>query len=600
MKDVLNGAPWCVVQGDSADLLRELPDASVDAVVTDPPAGISFMGRSWDGDHGGRDNWVKAFTALYKECLRALKPGGHAIVWALPRTSHWTATALEDAGFEVRDIIHHHFGSGFPKSLDVSKAIDKRRQDSTDAIAACLWIREAVGRSGFTHYEIAARIGVVESMVRHWMAKTGNQHLVPTTEQWAKLEPLLGSPPDWMRSLILPANQPGDAWFERDVVGEGVSGETAIWADGGMGNFDITVPATEAAKQWDGWGTSLKPSTENWILCRKPLIGTVAENVLAHGTGALNIAATRVGYRDAADKVSATPQGECTAKPGALAGKTQHIDGRQVFDRPELIGRWPANLVLSHHPDCVRTGTKRVRGSDRLGHGDKETHSDGVTGWNAGQMHSETRHADPDGKETVEAWQCVEGCPVAELDRQSGEQITGNTGGGIAYRRTESPAIRAGGGMNVIGNAHERQFYPGSGGASRFFYCAKPSRAERNAGLKDFPVRVSDERTAAGQGMYAEQGGTIVPGQNHHPTVKAIQLMRWLCRLVTPPGGVVLDPFAGSGSTGCAAIAEGFRFIGFERDEDYVSIARARIAHAERMELEKPLDLFAMSLNEED
>lgn len=466
MTDYLNGEPWCVVQGDSADLLRELPDASVDAVVTDPPAGIGFMGRSWDGDHGGRDNWVKAFAALYKECLRALKPGGHAIVWALPRTSHWTATALEDAGFEIRDIIHHHFGSGFPKSLDVSKAIDRAAGAE----------RETVGPNP------------------NWRPKKENH-------QKAIMQPMA------------------------------------------LGEAEVrSVSATEAAKQWDGWGTALKPATEHWILCRKPLVGTVAENVQAHGTGALNVDGCRVG--------PATDTRRPTAKgfPHNDDNWQPHLD----IGGQNSAGRWPANLVLSHHPDCVRTGTKRVKG-ERIGYrGDG-----GMWGSMPADKGAGHDYADPDGKETVAAWQCVEGCPVAELDRQSGELGVSRHG-----------EVRGAMGYHGAPPQERGPAFGDSGGASRFFYCAKPSRAERNAGL---------------------DGATST-----HPTVKAIELMRWLCRLVTPPGGVVLDPFTGSGSTGCAAIAEGFRFIGFERDEEYVSIARARMVHAERKELEKPLELFEM------
>lgn len=222
---VLSGEKrWTVVQGDALEQLKTLPDECIDAVVTDPPAGIGFMGKEWDSPRGGRVPWIEWLTEILKEALRVLKPGGHALVWALPRTSHWTGTAIEQAGFEIRDCIQHLVGSGFPKSLNVSKAID----------AAAGVERETVG---------SKRLG-------------GN--------------------------ACIPCKDKGGTY--------GVGVGTAPAQD-----VPITAPATDAAKQWDGWGTALKPGHECWWLARKPLNGTVAQNVCTHGTGGLNIAATRVG-----------------------------------------------------------------------------------------------------------------------------------------------------------------------------------------------------------------------------------------------------------------------------------------------------------------
>jgi len=313
-----------LLHGDCLEKLRELPDCSVDACVTDPPYGLSFMGKAWDYDVPGADVW--------REVLRVLKPGGHLLAFAGTKTQHRMAVQIEDAGFEIRDMIAWVYGSGFPKSLDVSKAIDKAAGAE----------REVVG--SYTVTGTAAK----------------GQH----------------------------------------------KGRAAASADQGSAAgcakaLDITAPATPAAQQWAGWGTALKPALEPITVARKPFKGTVAANVLEHGTGAINVDGCRVGTS---------------------------------------TGRWPANLIHD--------------GSDE---------------------------------------------PCALLSD-----------------------------------------------AARFFYCAKASKADRGEG-------------------------------NGHPTVKPTELMRYLCRLVTPPGGVVLDPFMGSGSTGKAAALEGFRFIGIEREAEYLEIARQRV-----------------------
>lgn len=333
--------PWQTLATDNLLALQTFPDNTFDSIVTDPPAGIGFMGEEWDQDKGGRDRWVGWMGTVAAECLRVLKPGGHAIVWSLPRTTHWTALAWEDAGWEPRDMVVHLHGQGFPKSLDVEKALAKH---------------------------------------------TGG---------------------------------------------------------------DVPVGG------WCGWGTALKPSQETWWVFRKPLVGTVAENVLTHGVGALNIDGCRVG------------------------------------------GRWPANVTLEHNHDC----------------------SDGA---------------------------CTEGCPVALLDTQSGDLGPGS------WVRTDGARMFGNDGAPTGGEQWQAPLDTG-GGASRFFFTAKASKKEKTAGGK-------------------------VP--NEHPTVKPLALMRYLCRLVTPPGGTVLDPFMGSGTTGVGAVQEGFGFVGIDSDPQAVVTAKARLALA--------------------
>ena len=356
--------------GDCVEVMRELPAESVDAVVTDPPAGISIMGKGWDHHKGGRDAWVAWMTVVMGECYRLLKPGGHILVWALPRTSHWTGWAIESAGFEMRDKIIHAFASGFPKSL----------------------------------------------------------------------------------------NLPG------------------------------------------GLGTALKPAYEDWWLARKPLRGTVAANVLAHGTGALNIGATRIGTADGHG-------GGAKATSGFVDGY-EH-DGFTASQQ----GRWPPNLLLS----------------DPIFDGGVE----GVVG--GGQTNTAPAH----------------------LIRDNGQRES-------EYRM--GPSMRM-----TQGDA---------GTYSRFFLVPKSSRSDREPLLRG---QVPDVERPNGN-KWTDQDyrtGRIAVRSNVHPTVKPLDLMRHLVRLVTPPGGTVLDPFIGSGTTAIAANAEGFRAIGIEREQEYLDIAVARLAHQE-------------------
>ena len=429
---VVTGPGWAVVNGDSEALAASLPPESVDAIVTDPPSGIGFMGKEWDKDKGGRDKWIAWLAGILRGAMAALKPGGHALVWALPRTSHWTATAVEDAGFEIRDVVMHLFGSGFPKSLDVSKAID-------DAAGAT---RPVVGKMS---------------------APNRNNRAITMSDGW------------------------------RDSP-------------------DLTAPATPAAAQWSGWGTALKPAAEHWILARKPLAGTVAANMQRFGTGGLNIDGCRIG-----NKVETWPKTRAH-RPGYLAHPNAK-GGDTVGTGAMPSGRWPAHVTL-----------------------DEE----------AAQM----------------------------LDEQSGVLQSGRLSSSYKIRDRIGQPSKGDERGRVFGDAD-----PSCGGASRFFYTAKPARSEKDAGLDHLPLRTGGEATDREEGSAglnnpragAGRGGGV---RNHHPTVKPIDLMRWLCRLITPPGGVILDLFTGSGTTGVAAIREGFKFIGVEREAEFVDVAVGRLSHA--------------------
>jgi site-specific DNA-methyltransferase (adenine-specific) len=645
-----------ILHGNCLDILPTLPDCSVDSIVTDPPYGLEFMGKDWDapwkgkasrefneikeGELGGFkklpnhsrvnnlkcqncDKWKFSsnpckcdkpafpnarlsamveyqlwFQQVAAECLRVLKPGGHLLAFGGTRTYHRMAVAIEDAGFEIRDSLHWIYGSGFPKSLDVSKAIDKQAGAE----------REVIGYGK----------GVT-------VASDDNQY----------------------------------GGINRGAVG---IKQTAI-------DVPITAPATDAAKGWQGWGTALKPAHEPIVVARKPLIGTVAGNVLQWGTGAINIDGTRVAHKSEADRLSATPQGRVTSNKSAGAAPDVDNLGRVEIERPDnSSGRWPANIVFTHNHDCADI--------------------------------------------------CTEGCPVRELDGQSGTSITRPTTGGT--NKTKRSAM-AGGAMNSAPSTHND-----SGGASRFFtvtewdaqfrYVAKPGKRERNAGLKlcecdklsrhsetekswdnedqqaqhpedteQSQKRDTDESgtpTSSDSAWSTSSSGNTTTGQSPkdiksttptttnlttelrtfnlstapttsestpvancatinggspaecvenlnqstsatgtsakkvgrstddadpatseslskananassllcprcdgvrggHPTVKPLALMRWLVRLVTPPNGTVLEPFAGSGTTLVACHMEGFNAIGIEMTDEYLPIIEGRLEWA--------------------
>jgi len=466
-----------VLHGDCRDVLAGMADGSVDSVVCDPPYELGFMGKRWDGSGVAYD------VRLWGEVLRVLKPGGHLLAFGGTRTYHRMAVAIEDAGFEIRDSLHWVYGSGFPKSLDVSKAIDK-----------------------------AAR-GVPQGGADPTSPNHG-RYRTQATE-----------------------GKRGD-----NDTGRGYgAGPGQFMAEGGA-TASLTV-TTDAARQWSGWGTALKPAHEPIVVARKPLMGTVAGNVLAYGTGALNIDGCRVGTTDE------WPGNESNAHAdysGDIYGKF----GKQYAKPSNPAGRWPANLVLTHAADCADV--------------------------------------------------CADGCPVAELDGQSG------------VSKSPAKVTRGAGGQHgkysPIGRQEDVPCHGDTGGASRFFtvtewdptadvapfrYVAKPSKRERNAGLDGLESKREADRTKDdGAGGDNPRNRSNTAKVNHHPTVKPVALMRWLVRLVTPPGGTVLDPFAGSGTTLVAATLEGFDAIGIEMTDDYLPIIEGRVAWAKEQAEQTPPTLF--------
>lgn len=401
-----NALPWkrrqeigrtTLYTGDCREVLAALPEESFDACITDPPYGLRFMGSRWDYDVPSVETWAAV--------LRVLKPGAHLVAFGGTRTYHRLAVAVEDAGFEIRDAVLWHYGSGFPKSHDVSKAIDRMAGAE----------REVIGRRVY-----------------------GDGHVQRSSPD--KLAPPIGT-------------------FAR-VQDDRLE----------------TSPATDAARQWQGWGSALKPATEIAVLARKPLIGTIAANVLEHGTGAMNIDGTRIPTDWTSDPTKRGWQGGGTA----FRYDQQHRRVEGEKPEPHALGRWPANVLHDGSPEVLAGFPETGGGSFKSGSARKPR---------VGRA-------------------------------QYGDMVQDHVG------------------VDNFGD---------SGSAARFFYTAKASKAERGDG-------------------------------NTHPTVKPIALMRWLCRLVTPPGGHVLDPFAGSGTTGIAADREGFSATLIEQSEEYAEMARKRLA----------------------
>lgn len=528
-----------ILQGDCLETLKTLADNSIDAVVTDPPAGISFMNKVWDDDKGGRKQWIAWLTEVMVEVRRVLKPGGHGLVWALPRTSHWTATALEDAGFEVRDCLTHIFGSGFPKSMDVSKAIDKAAGAE----------REILG------YGCASEAGSVQRKPR--------------------------------------ATMPGG------------KGQRATIAT-------ITAPATPDAKRWSGWGTALKPASEHWWLVRKPLEGTVAANVLKHGTGALNIDASRI-----ANQNGEIPKGSGNANKNSIYSQVSNSKGNGGNE--SLNGRWPANVLFDEEAAAVLDAQSGVSKSpEHVMSGGKSTFQ--ATGraqqlkpcfgdsggasrfFYVAKSSKRERNAGLDkfGVFKVETSLCEDGntALVALLQRVTSEStakwLIGESGKSISvqFPMDSKSIIETKIKQTIESKILSSLIRSLTSGSTRDASSSKAngsSRAESAESLKRSLLSTTNGKTELALGVAHAAFETLQkisesvaqPASNFHSTVKPIKLMQYLIRLVTPPGGTVLDPFMGSGTTGCAARSMGFKFIGCELSPEYVEIAKKRIKHHE-------------------
>jgi len=444
--------------GSCLDVLPTLADNSVDAIITDPPYELGFMGKSWD------NSGIAYNVDVWRECLRVLKPGGHILAFGGSRTWHRLAVAIEDAGFEMRDSIAWLYGSGFPKSHNISKAIDKMAGAE----------REVIGSYKAT--------GTARS----------SKHI------GAKTHASLGE-------------------YEADV--------TEIYQ---------TAPATDDAKKWDGWGTALKPAFEPIVVGRKPLVGTVADNVLQWGVGGLNIDATRIEALDQSVLDAAVKRMTGNAIRGDL-----NMAGSNQIQPVSAQGRFPANIILDEYTAQLL-----------------DEQSGTLT---SGAMNSMTKGHDEE---------------------------TFNTYGKQYVRRVVNQASSGGA---------SRFFYVAKANKKDRNEGLDDLVAQESAGKGNGLGRLCAICGASILKPCECPDRTFVnpPKQNFHPTVKPTALMRYLVRLVTPEGGTVLDPFTGSGSTGKAAILEGKQFIGIELTEEYLPIIAGRLEHAINTSEQKEDDLFA-------
>ena len=457
-----------ILQGDNRETLKSLPDNSIDAIVTDPPYGIDFLGKSWDANTGALET--------YQQCLRVLKPGGHILAFSAARTYHHLAITLEQAGFEIRDQIMWIYSSGCPKSQDVGRQIHKKENGKVDK----------------QKFDPAIMIRV-----------SGDQYRHPDSDKvYRKL-------PD-------------------------INGDNLARSHEGSGYGAVYQEVVAVDSEWSGWGTALKPAHEPIALARKPMPGSIRDNCLTWGVGAINIDACRVPYEDPA---------EAAADAAWRAKWSKHNVAGPVFQDQDI--------------EQVRKKQNKPAGGG----------NNAATFKNFSAEERTTKDRPTAGKRTASFHTATGG----------GETQPGGDGSG-GWEASQIGRFPA----NVIGEIEEPY--------QKYFYCPKVGRRERHIGFDDATVIGSThpddvrahplwDPSIGGNPARLKQkiidSGTFKG--NNHPTVKPIDLMKYLIKLITPPGGTVLDPFNGSGSTGCAAVELGYEYIGCELDAAYVDIARTRI-----------------------
>lgn len=512
-----------VILGACLDVLKKLPDECIDACVTDPPYGLGeeptleeiiayLQGADLvTGDFMGKD-WEIPSVLVWREVYRVLKPGGYVLSFGGTRTFDLISLGLRAAGFEKRDSLSEDhpafpalqwkYGQGMPKSHNVSKAIDKKK-------------------------------GAKRTVVRG--VKAGHEDFAEREKQ------------------------------AKHFAGEGsaLSGFKRPWMDDEEKlrkyHYD-TAPATPEAAEFDGYGTGLKPSWEPILVFRKPFKGTVAENVLKYGTGSFNIDSCRVKHSSSKDlEKHKAGVDAIKARGGSMANSWKNSSDLSGASEVTSAGRWPPNSLMTHAPGCCQVGTRKVKSGTAYEHNAEDTQGYHK---NWGRRDASFGYANEDGQEEITAWACVEGCPVAELDAQSGDRPATLTGRADPNASHVNPGDN--GGASTFGGGNSR-VYADDGGASKYFpqfggtedlyapflYTAKPSKRETSL------------------------DGLI---ENKHPTRKPLKLMKWLVRLVARKGAIVLDPYCGSGSTLHAAAEEGMRYVGIERDKESHATASKRMA----------------------
>lgn len=486
-----------VISGNNLDLLKNYPDNYFDSIVTDPPYGLGkepnaeemlkswvtegylevkgggFMGKEWD-------SFVPQ-PIFWKEIYRVLKFGGHVVAFFGTRTYDWGCMAIRLGGFEIRDCIQWLYGSGFPKSHNIEKAINKI---------------------------------------------------------------------DGVEFLEHPAN--GVGFMKEDSEDWNVTKNQLIQQG----------ESTERAKKWQGWGSALKPANEPIVLARKPLEKglSIAENVLKWGTGAINIDVSRISHNEE-QKFTNREQ----RKEGWNMDNCGFDSTNNHTASADPSGRFPSNVILTHHPDCVCVSYR---------------------------------------EEIIEDWNCHEDCPIRILDEQSGESKSSKSQK-LYVNNTENRNVK----NSASGFRNPSSTYSDKGGASRFFYVAKTSQWERNFGCNSLDSKKSasaefrpNHLEKSNNGENGNPYGRWSELKNNHPTIKPIKLMQYLVRMITPQNGIVLDPFAGSGTTGIACKIDGFEFVGLELSEEYTAIANARLEafNEENLLIDETIIYKCKSKNDED
>ena len=634
-----------VLHGNNIDILKQYPDNYFDSIVTDPPYGLGkepnaqelmkdwiekgyheisgsgFMGKEWDAFVPQPNFW--------KESFRVLKPGGHILAFYGSRTYDWGVMAMRFAGFEVRDCIQWVYGSGFPKSNNIYNILKNdlqckvEKKNVMNAIASSFLLKEAKEMDG-QDIVVENVLGKVSErgIIEFVKIVNNNSTLLKAISIENQGEnkghfvllnvSLNGNKKTLTLKIILIGKEenllePMDT-LELTLERENIDLNTLLsWkniSEEELKKEKMFTTLTEIEKTTElkicnyflnpniqkfivNNHSALKPANEPIVLARKPLEKglSIAENVLKWGTGAINIDGCRVSFKNENDLKSAT-FGVQTDIRGGNFNNNRPSDGNILNRNVEANsqGRFPANLILTHHPECECVGTKKIKAisggtnakrdsnymSMTIGYKD----ADGLGGY-----------GDENGEETIEDWNCVDDCPIKILDEQSGELKSGKMTSN--HKRTTDGSKNGIYGKFDV-NHPLAETYGDKGGASRFFkqcnfeendivrfqYTAKASKSERNKGLEGFDEK---ENMRVNAPRESEEEKVSNKMSNFHPTVKPIKLMQYLVRLVTPPNGIVLDPFCGSGTTGIACKLEGFQFVGLEQDAEYCKIAQARI-----------------------
>lgn len=532
-------------RGDCREVLRDLPDNSVDAVVTDPPYELGFMGKKWDG------TGIAYSVEMWREVLRVLKPGGHLLAFGGTRTYHRMACAIEDAGFEIRDQIQYLYGSGFPKSYNISKGINAKQ-----------------------------RVGTCQPQGLR-KARMGEDYEPTGQEDYRKGRMFEQLPDDNHKEIL-----------------------------------------TGDAQQWDGWGSALKPANEPVCLARKPLSEkTIVENVLKWGVGGLNIDGCRIGTEQTT-----------TVRNGDSGGNGAFGRDERVGEWTNPPGRFPANIILDEEAGRMLDEQSGERSPGRGGTmvagyqneyvGGKANNVIKCPGYSdkggasrffyCAKASRSERNAGLDSYVTMKynmdksilgglSWNDVSMVVVRLLRKatsdmeavsfnigESGESITVQCHkDSLSITSMEISKIIESKILNLLMPSHISEFivdvnYAMGRGGSRVISAESSSQLQMNSGISQENatlLMVAVRNVISELLLRINERDEWKDASNFHSTVKPISLMRYLCRLITPPNGIVLDPFMGSGTTGCAAALEGFDFIGIEQDAEYIEIAKRRIEH---------------------